>query len=94
MEGRKNTVLTTYCLFDVQKILAQYGQMGCGKICGKIGSEEKRWGITKKNTGRARSAMMQTGKYSNGRVFAINEPQIKTSRSYSRRANFGGRICQ
>ena len=72
MEARKDAVRTTYCLFDVPKVITQYGRMGCRKKCGKLESEEKRWGMMKNMTECATSAMMQTGKYSNTRGFALN----------------------
>ena len=42
LQGRKDAGLTTYCFFlDVQKAYDTVWRMGCGKICGKLGSEER-----------------------------------------------------
>ena len=41
-QGRKDAGLTTYCFFlDVQKACDTVRRMGCGKSCGKLGSEKR-----------------------------------------------------
>ena len=41
IQGRKDAGRTTYCFFMYRRPMTQYGQMGCGKSCGKLGLEER-----------------------------------------------------
>ena len=86
IDGSKNAGLTTWCfILEMHKAYdtVYYGGVGCGKICGKLGSEEssaKCWKIWP-NVRKVLSSW--TGRYPNVDAFEGLGPKMYTITEYT-----------